>query len=152
MEDLVGHVWRGDIRIPHFQRDFRWAWEDVRRLFDSILRGYPVGSLLLWTRSAPAARLRLGALEIEAPESQNAYWVVDGQQRLTALANALSPAGQDDPRFALAYNLRTQELVKPPQSHDAHMVPLPELFNLQNILKWLLPTLSSANISMMPLQ
>lgn len=136
VEDLVGLVWRGDIRIPHFQRDFRWAWEDVRRLFDSILRGYPVGSLLLWTRSAPAARLKLGALEIDAPESQHSYWVVDGQQRLTALANALSPASQGDSRFALAYNLRTRELVKPSQSRDAHVVPLPVLFNLQEILKW----------------
>lgn len=136
VEDLVGLVWRGAIRIPHFQRDFRWAWEDVRRLFDSILRGYPVGSLLLWTRSAPAAHLRLGALEIEAPESNNAYWVVDGQQRLTALANALSPQSQGDPRFALAYNLKSRELVKPPQSREAHMVPLPVLFNLQEILKW----------------
>ncbi len=136
VEELVGRVHRGDIRIPHFQRDFRWGWEDVRRLFDSILRGYPVGSLLLWTRSAPAAQIRLGALEIDAPESPNAYWVVDGQQRLTALANALSPESQSDPRFALSYNLRTGELAKPSQAHDAHLVPLPVLFNLQEILKW----------------
>ncbi len=144
VEDLVNLVWRGTIRIPHFQRDFRWAWEDVRRLFDSILRGYPVGSLLLWTRSAPAAHLHLGALDIDAPASERAYWVVDGQQRLTALANVLSPDGKGDPRFALAYSLRTRELVKTPQSRDSHVVPLPVMFNLQQILKWFAadPTLS----------
>lgn len=136
VEDLVTMAWRGEIRIPHFQRDFRWTWEDARRFFDSILRGYPVGNLLLWAKSAPAATIRLGALEIDAPEFQAGYWVVDGQQRLTTLANVLSPDGHNDPRFGLSYNLRTEELVRPTAGYEGHVVPLHVLFNLQELLKW----------------
>lgn len=109
VEDLVAMAWSGKIRVPHFQRDFRWGWEDVRRLFDSIVKGYPIGSLLLWTRSSPKQELNLGALRIKAAATSEAYWVVDGQQRLTSLANALHKDGQSDPRFALAYNLKELE-------------------------------------------
>ena len=42
VEDLVTMAWKGEIRVPHFQRGLRWGREDVRRLFDSIVRGYPL--------------------------------------------------------------------------------------------------------------
>ncbi|MGH3889102.1 MAG: DUF262 domain-containing protein [Pseudonocardiaceae bacterium] len=136
VESLVSMAWRGKIRVPRFQRDFRWSWEDVRRLFDSIVRGYPIGSLLLWVRQAPQETLQLGALTIEATESTDALWVVDGQQRITSLANALDPRGQADPRFALAYDLREKQFVRVPKTEDPLVIPLPVLFDLQQILIW----------------
>lgn len=136
IEALVSMAWSGRLRVPHFQRDFRWSSDDVRRLFDSIVKGYPVGSLLLWTRRAPAQRLQLGALTIEAPESSEALWVVDGQQRLTSIANALHPDGQSNPQFALSYDLKQEEFVRTPQTDQALVIPLPVIFNLQQILRW----------------
>ncbi|GAA1989927.1 DUF262 domain-containing protein [Amycolatopsis minnesotensis] len=136
VESLVGMAWNGQIRVPSFQRDFRWHWEDVRRLFDSIVRGYPVGSLLLWVRKADEQRLRLGTLDIDAPASTEALWVVDGQQRITSLANALHPDGQQDQRFALAYDLRDEQFVRLPKVEDPLVIPLPVLFDLQKILIW----------------
>lgn len=136
LEELVRMAWDGRIRVPHFQRDFRWGWEDVRRLFDSIVKGYPIGSLLLWTRSAPAGRIQLGALTIDAPKISEAYWVVDGQQRLTSLANALHFGGEIPARFALSYDLTANEFVRTPPIEDPLVIPLPVLFNLQEILKW----------------
>ncbi|MCA1676922.1 MAG: DUF262 domain-containing protein, partial [Actinobacteria bacterium] len=136
VESLVGMAWRGKIRVPRFQRDFRWSWEDVRRLFDSIARGYPIGSLLLWVREAHSQKLQLGALTIEAPGSTDALWVVDGQQRITSLANALHPDGQFDPRFALAYDLRERQFVRVPKTENPLVIPLPVLFSLQQILMW----------------
>lgn len=136
VEALVGMAWAGKIRVPHFQRDFRWGWEDVRRLFDSIVKGYPIGSLLLWVRAAPAQVLQLGALRIDAPESSDALWVVDGQQRLTSLANVLHPEGQSEPKFALAYDLQSEGFVRTPSTEDPLVIPLPVLFDLQLILKW----------------
>jgi hypothetical protein len=99
VEHLARLAWEGSIRIPHFQRPLRWQRDDVIKLFDSIVRGYPVGSLLLWRRPAPAETVQLGALRINAPQLSDARWVVDGQQRITALANALHPDGQSDDRF-----------------------------------------------------
>jgi uncharacterized protein with ParB-like and HNH nuclease domain len=44
VEDLL----HGKVVIPSIQRDFVWMRPDVRDLFDSLYRGYPVGALLLW--------------------------------------------------------------------------------------------------------
>jgi len=107
------------------------------RLFDSIVKGYPIGNLLLWTRPAPAAEIRLGALRIRAQGFQDGWWVVDGQQRPTSLANALSDAGAQDERFGLAYDLNGQQFVRLRQQEDnGYIVPLPVLFDLQRLIRW----------------
>jgi Protein of unknown function DUF262 len=135
LEDLVDEVLSGGVRIPDFQRAFRWQWEDVRRLMDSIVRGYPIGSVLLWARPAKTEELHMGALKIKAPKRDEALWVVDGQQRLISLANALNDAGSNDPRFAIAYDLSRQIFVKP-VDEQAHVIGLPTIFDLQRLLKW----------------
>lgn len=136
VEELTQLVWTGRIRIPHFQRPLRWQRGDVIRLFESIVLGYPVGSFLLWRRAAPAEELKLGALRISAPETRDALWVVDGQQRIISLANALHPDGTGDPRFALAYDLRAEQLVPLPAVEEATVVPLPVVFDLRRLLRW----------------
>lgn len=135
VSELVELVLAGRMRIPAFQRGLRWQQEDVRRLFDSIVRGYPIGSLLLWKRRAKADTLELGALTIEAPASDEAYWVVDGQQRLTSLASALHDEGQNDPRFALVYDLEKQQFDKPRKA-DPLRLPLPVFLDLQRLVAW----------------
>lgn len=134
--ELVKMAWRGQIRVPDFQRGFRWGREDVRRLLDSIVKGYPVGHLLLWVHDAPNQTLRLGALRLDAPAMKGARWVVDGQQRITSLANALHESGQADPRFAFAYDLRNERFVPRSASDNPLVLPLPVLFDLQRITKW----------------
>lgn len=135
--DLVAEVRRGRVRVPEFQRPLRWQWEDVRRLFDSIVKGYPVGNLLLWQRHAPAARITLGALSFAAPEFSDGWWVVDGQQRLTSLANALGDEAAGDPRFAMAYDLREGSFCHLPSMEDPFVVPLPILFDLSRLFRWI---------------
>ncbi|MFJ2180833.1 DUF262 domain-containing protein [Streptomyces anulatus] len=136
LEELVDRAWSGYVRVPHFQRDFRWTRADVARLFDSIVKGYPVGSLLLWVRPASKGKIHLGQLEIDAPQSDSAFWVVDGQQRVTSLANALHPASTHDSRFSLAYDLRTSQFTPQPAQIDPWIIPLPVIFDLQGVLTW----------------
>ncbi|MBK9757166.1 MAG: DUF262 domain-containing protein [Nannocystis sp.] len=58
----------GRIRVPVYQRSLQWDASDVLSLFDSIYRGFPVGSLLLHHRSAaPATTLEFGPITIHAP-------------------------------------------------------------------------------------
>jgi hypothetical protein len=102
---------------------------------DSIVRGYPIGSILLWQRPAGKQKLVIGAIHIEAPKDDKALWVVDGQQRLTSLANALSSEINDDPRFGLSYNLVRQSFTKPTKE-QSHLIELPVIFDLQKLLKW----------------
>lgn len=138
VDDLVDLVRRGEIRIPSFQRGLRWGRSDVISLFDSIVRGYPIGNLLLWKRSAAAVPdLRIGALEIDAPSYDQALYVVDGQQRLTSLSNALTDQGHEDPRFALSYDTETDEFVPRQLAREvAHEIPLPVIFDLSRLLAW----------------
>jgi hypothetical protein len=136
VEELVALVRAGEIRIPQFQRPFRWGLEDARRLFDSILHDYPLGSLLLWERPAERAKIQIGAFHIDAPALDRAKWVVDGQQRVTTLANALSTETANDERFALSLNLRTGDVVIGGANQHAALIPLPTLFDLQQLMSW----------------
>jgi hypothetical protein len=86
---LLDLMRRGKLRIPRFQRGFRWDDEDRRQLFDSLQAGYPVGTLLLARGAASAGPIALGGYARQAPEAADALWVVDGQQRLATLAMAL---------------------------------------------------------------
>lgn len=138
IQELVTLVHGGKVRVPEFQRSFRWAADDVLALFDSILRGYPFGSLLLWKRSAPAARLKVGAISVDARKVSDALWVVDGQQRITSLVNAVDPsAGTKDERFRIVYSLSGRKFVAPKDLKDALGIPLPDLFDLSRAFAWL---------------
>ncbi|WP_159624164.1 MULTISPECIES: DUF262 domain-containing protein [unclassified Actinomyces] len=137
IRELHALVRAGRIRVPEFQRSFRWETKDVLDLFDSLLRGFPVGSLLLWKRPAEAARLRIGALDVDASEVPDALWVVDGQQRITSLVNAVDPDGGRDRCFALGYSLKTGKVVRRRDPEEDLVVPLPDLFDLGRALAWL---------------
>ncbi|MGH3247093.1 MAG: DUF262 domain-containing protein [Trebonia sp.] len=133
---LTKWAWEGKIRIPHFQRSFVWSRADVIRLFDSIVRGYPVGTLLFWRRPEPAETLQLGALRVAARDMSDALLVVDGQQRIISLANALHPEGQSDDRFRLSYDLRNKVFLPTGDGADPTIIPLPVLFDLREVLRW----------------
>lgn len=134
-EEIVSAVLAGRVRVPSFQREFRWQWQDVKLLFDSISKGYPIGNVLLWEREAEKCRIQLGALEIDAPQGV-ALYVVDGQQRVTSLANVLSPKGANDPRFSLVFNLENEDFQKPEPGEPPHLIPLHIIFDLQKLLGW----------------
>ncbi len=84
---LIDRITSGDIRIPAFQRDFVWEPEQVAFLLDSIYKGFPIGTVILWkTDTRLNTEKRLGLFEL--PEPQKDYpvnYVLDGQQRLTSL-------------------------------------------------------------------
>lgn len=123
---LVERVRDGRVRIPPFQRSYRWDALDAERLFDSILRGYPVGNLLMWRKPAAAAEVTLGELRFHAPEHSSALWVVDGQQRLTTLVGALTASEETvDRRFRIFYDLREERFLSAPHSQRSREFWLP---------------------------
>lgn len=136
VEQLVQWVWDGKVRIPDFERPLRWQRGDVIRLFDSIVRGYPVGTLLFWRRPGSAGMLQLGALRVAAAETPDALWVVDGQQRIISLANALNPDAQSDQRFRISYDLRGEVFIPTPREVNFAILPLPVLFDPRALLHW----------------
>lgn len=75
VDRAVNHRWS----IPEFQRGFVWKPTQVRDLAESLWRDYPIGSLLIWN-SAKNVEERI-AVDAQRPNQ----WLVDGQQRTTAL-------------------------------------------------------------------
>ena len=90
---------RSEYALPAIQREFVWEHSKIARLFDSLMRGYPIGSFLFWKVSRDGIKeyqfydfmlhyhqrdnARLPALGKITREEITA--VLDGQQRLTAL-------------------------------------------------------------------
>jgi hypothetical protein len=113
VEELLAHARAGRIRIPSFQRAFKWERADVRKLIDSIWRGYPIGTLLLWSKVGPAGQVKLGDLTFEVGEQNSAWFVVDGQQRIVSLVSSLLARGPRPDTFDLYVDLLTVEVVAP---------------------------------------
>lgn len=142
--DLVRYAEEGRLRIPDFQRPLNWNARDVLQLFDSIYRGLPIGSLLVWKQRADAARVRLGPIEVVADEVLDGWWVVDGQQRLTSLAACLlrplplpETPNLEDP-YVVYFDSVNQIFEAPPKSGRPPdtWVPLPVLSDATRLSEW----------------
>ena len=96
--DLLTQVELGKIRMTDVQRTRRWDAKDIRDLFDSLWRGIPIGTLMMLRRAADAEILSFGPVQITCKKRTDAWFVVDGHQRLTALVGVLL-SEQDDPQF-----------------------------------------------------
>jgi len=87
IREILDSVYRGQVRIPAFQRGFVWEPDRVAFLIDSIYKGYPFGALLFWRTSE---RLRtenkLGPFDLPDPQADFPIdCVLDGQQRVTSI-------------------------------------------------------------------
>lgn len=81
VSDLIKEIRQGDLILPEFQRGYVWDRNQVRAYLNSLYRGYPTGSFLIWkTPSPPKIR---GELPNEDTKSYRL--ILDGQQRLTSV-------------------------------------------------------------------
>lgn len=86
--DLLTDVKTGRIGLPDLQRPFVWKDNKVRDLLDSMLKGFPIGFVMLWESPVDFDnKSQIGSNEksFTAPRDL----VIDGQQRLTALLAAI---------------------------------------------------------------
>jgi hypothetical protein len=129
IQDLVALVLRGEVRIPAFQGELRWTPDDVLDLLDSVHRGFPIGTLLLWKRPAEAAGLELGPVHVDASAHASALWVVDGQQRLTSLVAVLMCPERVRPEhrlFEVFFDLRPEPPSAGPRPRSRRFVRRPD--------------------------
>lgn len=85
VEELVGMIERGELRLPEMQRRYVWRSTRVRDLLDSLYRGYPSGAILLW-ETDEVVPLQDMAVPQQANPYQSTRLLLDGQQRLTSLS------------------------------------------------------------------
>lgn len=80
--DILNNIDLKAMALPVFQRGYVWKRPQVKSLMNSLYRGYPVGSLLIWTTSAESVEVRGNG---EARTSGAVDLLLDGQQRVTSL-------------------------------------------------------------------
>ncbi|MDE2966712.1 MAG: DUF262 domain-containing protein [Chloroflexota bacterium] len=81
IENLATRFHEGKLAMPEIQRDQVWTPRQVQELIDSLYRGYPVGTMLFWNTDDTVA-----TREHSIDASQTSVFILDGQQRLTALS------------------------------------------------------------------
>ena len=108
LKNLVQDAISGALLPAAFQRPYVWTRADALALFESILRGYPVGGFLIWTPYAKAdaskvARTRLGPVQL-THSAQAQSFILDGQNRLATMAWLAK-----DPEETIPYGLTDHE-------------------------------------------
>lgn len=135
IKDLMSEMERGGIRIPEIQRSYVWRRSQIAKLLDSIYRGYPTGSILLWDTSQDIQLRDLATnLGRDVRSDFIPKIVLDGQQRLTSLGRVFdkstpkydrmifnvidevfepySPRNASDPRWIDVTQLLTDEVTE----------------------------------------
>ena len=99
LEETLQQIHKRDLVLPAIQREFVWRPEQICRLFDSLMQGFPFGTFLYW-KVAPenSDKFNFYGFVLDYHERDNRHCpplppmpntaltaVLDGQQRLTAL-------------------------------------------------------------------
>lgn len=96
--DLLRDVEIGRIGLPDLQRQFVWKDSKVRDLLDSMLRGFPIGYVILWSSPEDYENTKtIGNNEKTFKKPDDL--VIDGQQRLTSLLAAIKGLKVKDKNF-----------------------------------------------------
>jgi uncharacterized protein with ParB-like and HNH nuclease domain len=48
IQSAIERIKRNEFLLPAFQREFVWSSDQVEKLFDSLMQGYPISSMLFW--------------------------------------------------------------------------------------------------------
>lgn len=83
VNQLIEKIDTGELGLPELQRPFIWKDSKVRDLFDSMLRGYPIGYLMLWECPTLEKKKSIGVESHSYATPRQV--IIDGQQRLTSL-------------------------------------------------------------------
>ena len=102
IKEAISNIQANKFLLPAFQREYTWKPEQIERLFDSLMRGYPTSSMLFWQVEKETKNkwsfyqfLQYYREEFHTHNEEinkcdsDFYAVLDGQQRLTSIYLAL---------------------------------------------------------------
>lgn len=108
LRDLLNQVADGRIQLPDFQRPWKWDDERIISLLATVTMGYPIGVMMALETGGPGTRFKPRPLE-GAPSAHGVepeMLLMDGQQRLTSLYQALKSGAPVDTTDARRKKLR----------------------------------------------
>ncbi len=108
LKALLRKIKEGKLRIPAFQRNLVWDENQILDLLESILKGYPIGSLLFWQVESKILDVQTEP-EIPFPNVKEVYplsYVLDGLQRLSTLYGVFNADKKIETRFNIVFDLR----------------------------------------------
>jgi uncharacterized protein with ParB-like and HNH nuclease domain len=117
--NLLNDIKKGKLVVPKFQRDIVWSVKQRLELFDSIRKGFPIGSLLFWNPEKDdfGYNKKIGPYTLDLNTNKYSY-IIDGYQRITTLFSALINPEDYDKKYIdrtilsdyiVHYNLEDQE-------------------------------------------
>lgn len=137
LHKILKRMHSGTYAVPLFQRDFVWEKKQILDLFDSISKGYPIGSILLWRpKNKDSYRFSKKIVNDEIFEnSELDYFILDGRQRLTTFYGCLYGKGEANDKFKVYYNLETELFEYPsPNKTSVSLIQLPDLYDTFKLL------------------
>jgi len=137
---LLADVGSGRIQLPDFQRSFKWNDERIRQLLVTVLRGHPMGALMLHDTSSEMVRFKPQPLARVADDAVGdghraiiapSHLLLDGQQRMTSLYQSLTGSGIVDTKdargqeFCRRYFLDVEGALGDPSEQDDSVLSVP---------------------------
>ena len=132
--DLLRDIHSGKLRLPDFQRTWKWDTDRIRSLLASISLGYPVGVVMELELGGNEIRFKprlLSGAPDPAPHGAEQL-ILDGQQRLTSLYQSLfsqDVVDTSDPRgkrLQRWYYLDMAIALDPDADREDAIVPVPK--------------------------
>lgn len=135
LTSILQSVGSGLTQLPDFQRDWVWDDERIRRLLTSILQSYPIGAIMLLQTGNPNVSFKprlVEGVDLDRANTEADRLILDGQQRLTSLYQALCtkrPVVTRDERghkISRWYYLDLEKCVDPESDKDEAVLSVPE--------------------------
>jgi hypothetical protein len=135
---IFRRIQSGDIRIPAFQRDFVWNEAQILELLESVYRGFPIGSALLWKvesnvlKISDSSSIPFPSVDVKFPLN----FVLDGMQRLSALYGVFHNDKTSNPgTFNVLFDMESETFIH----YDEENLPsiylrLADLFSPKRLL------------------
>ena len=134
LEKYLERTTEGVIQLPDFQRGYKWDEERIRQILITVLRGHPMGVVMLLETGNDQVRFKPRPIEgTDVPEGKEPkYLLLDGQQRLTSLTQALTGDGIVETKDARGKLLKRRffidmkRAVEDPDDLDEAVISVPE--------------------------
>lgn len=135
VSELLKYAADGRLQLPDFQRGYRWDDERIRSLLVTILRGHPMGVIMTLETGGENIRFKPRSIEgagEKAAGVEPELLLLDGQQRMTSMFQALTGAGIVDTEDVRHHKMRrryfidVEKALGDPREKDQAILSLPE--------------------------